>query len=154
MPQKKKLKLPLNPSPQDQLRYNAILLEEVRSQMGVVIETVETTGQRLDEKIDKVHVELKQEIQLTQMAIREHSQEIKGLQQETKTLQQDVRRLDQKIDGVEQRLDKKIDGVEQSLNKKIDGVEQRLGEKIDRIGDKVEQHDEDIGRLKSAVFPA
>ena len=96
---KKQSKLPVDPNKKEQLHYNAILLEEIRSQMNGVIETVQLTKESLETKIDESKDELKQEIQILQIAVGKNSEDIKKNSE-------DIKRLEQKLDLVVEKVDR------------------------------------------------
>ena len=121
MSRDKKSKLPPDASTKEYQHYNAVLLEEIRSQMNGVIETVQLTGQRLDEKIDGVEKRLTERLEIVEMVVRGNSEDIKKNSEDIKKNTVTIQRLEQKLDPV---------------------IE------------KVERHDVDILRLKSAVLPA
>ncbi len=103
---KKKSQLPVNPTQKDQLHYNAVLLEEIRSQMNVVIETTEVTRETLEAKIEEVRTELKQEIQITQMAVKANSVKLQEHDQRFDNLEKDVKEIKQKLEGVVEKIER------------------------------------------------
>ncbi|OGQ04798.1 MAG: hypothetical protein A2W61_04810 [Deltaproteobacteria bacterium RIFCSPLOWO2_01_44_7] len=128
MSRDKKSKLPPDASTKEYQHYNAVLLEEIRSQMNGVIETVQLTGQRLDEKIDGVEKRLTERLEIVEMVVRGNSEDIKKNSEDIKKNSEDIKKNTVTI--------------------------QRLEQKLDPVIEKVERHDVDILRLKSAVLPA
>ena len=131
MPERKS-KLPVNPTQKEQSRYNAVLLEEVRSQMKAVIETVEVSNSQLNEKIDGVEQRLTDRIEVVEMVVKKNSGDIQSIKGNIQSINGDIQSIHKKLTGHDQRFD-------------------RLEQKMDRIADKVERHDEAITDLKSAV---
>ena len=65
--------------------------------MNGVIETVQLTKESLETKIDEFRDELKQEIQILQMAVGKNSEDIKRLEQKLDPLIEKVDRHDEEI---------------------------------------------------------
>lgn len=129
---KKKSNLPVNPTEKDQLHYNAVLLEEIRSQMNAVIETVEVTGANLNEKIDGVEKRLTARIEVIEIVVKGNSAKLKEHDKQFEKIDQRFEKIETKLKEHDQRFD-------------------RLEEKMDRVVEKVDRHDEEIIFLKSAV---
>jgi predicted nucleic acid-binding Zn-ribbon protein len=102
--------------------YTNIILEEMRSQIGLLSETMESRFQTLDAKIDRLRHDVYRDMGVMQQAFMARFDQI----------EQRLDRVEQRLDRVEQRLDR----VEQRL----DGVEYKL----DQVVDKVNYHDQVI----------
>lgn len=122
---KQKAKLPVNPTEKEQIRYNAVLLEEIRSQTNAVIETVDLTRTTLEEKIDGVEKRLTDRIEIVEMVVKANS---------AKLQEHDLRF---------EKIDQRFDGLEKDVKE--------IKQKLDDVAEKVERHDEEIVFLKSAV---
>ncbi|MBI4224483.1 MAG: hypothetical protein HY609_06070 [Deltaproteobacteria bacterium] len=135
----KKSKLPVNPTQKDYLHYNAVLLEEIRSQMGAVIETVEVNNTQLNEKIDGVEKRLTDRIETVEAVVQSHSGQLTNIQKKLEEHDQRFEKIDQRFD----RLENKVEIVETDVKE--------IKQKLNDVADKVERYDEDIALLKSAV---
>jgi hypothetical protein len=85
-----------------------ILLESIDSKVQVTMESVSA----LDNKIDAVRVELKEDIAILDCKIMGLSGRVDA--------------LDRKIDAVDKNLSARIDAVEKNLSARIDAVHQEL----------------------------
>lgn len=122
---KKKSQLPPNANEKEYLHYNAVLLEEIRSQMNAVIETVGLTKETLEAKIDGVEKRLTERIEIVEMVVRENSKDIQDIKIAVKENSKDIQGLTTAVKEIKQTLD--------------------------GVAEKVERHDEEIVFLKSAV---
>lgn len=142
-----------------QVGYFSAIVESLEGQIKGVAESLELTREELKQDMAIGFAKHDQDIELIHLALRQHTQEIKGLDCKIDTVEQKLtaridsveQNLTEKIDGVEQKLTTKIDHVEQTLTGKMDGLEKNLSGKMDRVIDAVERHDKEIILLKSAV---
>jgi len=90
-----------------------ILLESIDSKVQITMESVS----RLDNKIDAVRDELKEDIAVLDCKIMG---------------------LSKRVDSVEKNLSDRIDSVEKNLSDRIDAVDKKLSDRIDAVDKKVE----------------
>lgn len=136
-------------SDSEKIQTFGIVLEDIHSQMKIVVEAVKSTEDNLNIRMDKFEQKVEQRFDTLEVAVRINSS--------------DIKKLDNKIDGVEKRLAERIDKVENNLSKvennlskvenNLSNVERNLSEKIDRIGDRIENHEGRIVNLEVAVLP-
>ena len=93
MPDPKPRRTPKDKPPSASLRGQlALLREDMRSQNRLTIEAVESTSQRLEQKIDQVQTDLGQRIDVLTMVVQSHSQTLaqhgQTLAQHSQTLAQ------------------------------------------------------------------
>lgn len=108
-----------------------ILLESIDSKVQVTMESVS----RLDNKIDSVRDELKEDIAVLDCKIM-------GLSKRVDTLDNKVDALDKKVDALDKRVD--------ALDKKIDMVEKNLSSQIEKVHSELVSHrnDTELHRCK------
>lgn len=95
-----------------------ILLESIDSKVQITMESVS----RLDNKIDAVKDELKEDIAILDCKIM-------GLSKRVDTLDKKIDAVDKKVDAVDKKVDavdKKVDAVEKNLSERIDAVHKEL----------------------------
>ena len=103
---KQKARLPVNPTPKEQSHYNAVLLEEVRSQMNTVIETMEVNHTQLNEKIDGVEMRLTDRIEIVETVVKRNSAKLQEHDQRFDRLETDVKEIKAKLDDVAGKVDR------------------------------------------------
>ena len=119
----KKQKENLNGSPE---HYNSVLLEDIQSKIGLVIEGMYTIKDELKREIKETRDELKQDIKLNQLAITKTREDMSAMECRLKQEISDVRvdmhamenRLTEKIEGNNTRLkdhDKRISVLEEKI---------------------------------------
>ena len=108
--------------------YNAILLEEMRSEFKAVAEAVEFTRESLGTKID-------------------------ALESRMDRLEMRVDRLEVGLRRLETELRREINAVRIELKQEIGSVGEELSAKIDKIGARLDRHEEEITRLKEGHRP-
>lgn len=116
--------------------YNAILLEEVRSQMELVLEKVTGSEDRLMTAIRELRIEHDQRFDVIEAVLRQHSQ---ILQQHDRQFE----KIGQRLDRVETQI------VE--MRQELSSTRQELSAKIDTTGVRLDHHEQDISLLKQAA---
>jgi chromosome segregation ATPase len=101
-----------------------ILLESIDSKVQVTMESVS----KLDNKIDAVRDELKEDIAVLDCKIMG---------------------LSKRVDSVEKSLSDKIDAVDKKLSARIDEVDQNLSERIDAVHSELVSHRNDTEQHRS-----
>lgn len=92
----------------EQIGYFSAVLEDVQDKMKRVIESTELTREALSADMQSMEERLTSRMEIVEMVVRSHSQQI-------------------------QDLDKKVDFVHQDLGQKID----HIAEKVDRHGEEI-----------------
>jgi len=124
----KKQKENLNGSPE---HYNSVLLEDIQSKIGLVIEGMYTIKDELKREIKETRDELKQDIKLNQLAI-------------TKTRED--------MSAMECRLKQEISDVRTELKEDMHSMENRLTEKIEGNNTRLKDHDKRISVLEEKII--
>ena len=124
----KKKKEDLNGSPE---HYNSVLLEDIQSKIGLVIEGMYTIKDELKREIKETRDELKQDIKLNQLAI-------------TKTRED--------MSAMECRLKQEISDVRTELKEDMHSMENRLTEKIEGNNTRLKDHDKRISVLEEKII--
>ncbi|MFH1873723.1 MAG: hypothetical protein ABH859_00855 [Pseudomonadota bacterium] len=104
--------------------YNAVLLEDIRSNMQMLAEGMQTMKAELKADIQGVDQRLTQEIRLTQHALE---------------------KTNDKIDNVRTELKSDIENIRSDMQ----AMEERLSVKLDRNNDRLEDHETRITALES-----
>ncbi len=115
--------------------YNAILIENIESNMKAVIESVEATESRLSNEMSEFRKEVNNRFEIVEGVLRIHSRDINELKTDVSGLKTDVSGLKTDVSG---------------LKTEMHEMEQRLTEKIDKIVEKVDDHETRIIKLESA----
>lgn len=106
--------------------YNAILIEDLRSQFRLVIEHVQTASSSLGERIDRFEQKTESRFEIIETILRQHSE----------ILNEHSRILDE----------------HSGILNEHSGVLRHLAKGMDALSDQVERQDGDIVTLKEAVF--
>ena len=128
-------------SAQEIQHYNAIMIEELRSQFRAVIEHSTSIEQRLVARMDQTDEKTERRFQDIETILKQHSE----------LHRQNLARWDandKRWDANDKRWD--------ANDKRLEKIEQRLTgieSKADQTGEKVEAHDHDIQELRSVVLP-
>lgn len=104
---------------------NAVLLEDIRSKMELVIEGMNTTRSELKCEIGDFRKEVNQRFEIVESAIKHNSEKIENVRTELKSEIQDVRT-------------------------ELKDVETRLSGKIDKVGARVDNHEKRITALEDS----
>ncbi|OGQ22783.1 MAG: hypothetical protein A3I05_06020 [Deltaproteobacteria bacterium RIFCSPLOWO2_02_FULL_44_10] len=139
---------PPNGKSAEEIRYQNIILEDMRSQIQTIAEGQISLRIELNTKIDHLDQRLTPEIKFTQQVLKTINDNLTG---EIQNLRVDVQRVDNSLNRVETKLSADIQRVEKKLTAEIQRVELTLSKKIDRQGEKVERHDQEIITLKAAA---
>jgi chaperonin cofactor prefoldin len=113
-----------------------ILLESIDSKVQVTMESVS----RLDNKIDAVRDELKEDIAVLDCKIMGLSKRVDSLDKKIDTVDKN---LSERIDALDKNLSKRIDEVEKNLSERIDEVDKNLSDKIDAVHSELVSHRND-----------
>lgn len=120
--------------------YNAVLIEDLHSKMGLVIENMTGVEARLSEKMDSMQQEnnkrfdnIEAVLQYHSTILNKHSTLLNENEERWKRNEERWNQNEERWNQNEQRLD-------------------RIETKLDKVADKVEQHDKDIQEIKAVVF--
>ncbi len=109
--------------------YNAILLEDIKSKMELVIEGMQTVETRLTCRMDGMETRLMGEIDMLKLAVTVHSGEIKELRSEVKDIRSEVKDIRSEVKDIKFEMQ----AVETRLSDKIDKWDTRWDDHEDRI---------------------
>lgn len=127
--------------------YNAVLIEDLHSKMGFVIEHVSGVENRLTEKMDNIQQENNKRFDAIEGVLTYHSKLLNQNEERWKQNEERWEQNDKRWEQAEQRFDR--------IDEKFDRIDERfdrLETKLDKVADKVEQHDKDIQEIKTVVF--
>lgn len=126
--------------------YNAVMIEELRSQFKFVIEKSEGVEERTRQLINELHQKTEERFDDVDLVLRKHSEMFVQVDQRFDRLVKKVDGHDQRFESLEHKFDR--------LEKKVDGHDQRfdtLERKMDEVVEIVQRHEKDIQELKRAV---
>lgn len=118
---------------------NAILLEEIKGQMKLVLETVDTSISGVKQELSEFRCETNQRFDRIESVVRGHSTAIAELKTDMTAVKADTTSI--KAD---------MASMEQSLRSEIRAFETRLSGKIDGIGRSVDNHEVRIAAIERA----
>jgi chromosome segregation ATPase len=90
------------------MHYNAVMAEELRSQMKLLMETVDGRMSTFEQKIDGLRNEMNARFEIVEAAIKVNGQRITNVEAE---IQQMEGRLSKKIDTITKRIDNHEDRI-------------------------------------------
>jgi hypothetical protein len=122
------------PSRADTARAHGVLLEQLGSQMNMVLEAVSGAEQRLDAKIDSAVAQLSDRISVLEEVVRKHSgdiralgDEVAGLRNEVAGLRDEVAGLRGEVTGLRHDFDHRQElGRVGALEARVSAIESRL----------------------------
>ncbi|MBI2346812.1 MAG: hypothetical protein HYV03_08070 [Deltaproteobacteria bacterium] len=117
--------------------YNAILIEEMRSQMQLVIEKVEGVEERLITRMDDRFAKVDDQLQLLTSTTQEHSHRLNRLENK---LDQTANKLDQTANKLDQTANK-LDQIAHELKHEIAKVDAKLDQRLIQVEKTVERHE-------------
>lgn len=109
--------------------YNAVLIEQILSEVQAVAEKVENSDAKSEERYQLLRKEMNERFEVVEAAIGYHSGEIKGLRTDMQGLKTGVQDLKTDMQGLKtdmQGLKTELHQVEVRLSNKIDGHESRI----------------------------
>ena len=119
--------------------YNAVLLEDMKSQMDWVIEGMDSVKHEINDKMAHLDTKITQEVELLKTVIHSHSDELNMLRNVFSGLNNDVKESNLQAAANGRRMDE-VCSVVKSIRTDILQTENHLSNKIDKIGEKVEVH--------------
>ena len=103
------------------VRGFGVVLERIEAQMGMVLEAVTSSSQRLDAKIDAPEARLSQRISDLEQVLRRNSEDIRQNSGDIRDLRDELARLRHDFDHREER------GRMDALEARVTALEVRLG---------------------------
>lgn len=147
-------KVPLAGTAKSIQHYNAVLIEDLRSEFKFVVEHVSDVERRLTEKIDDSNTEHRERFKTIEAILKLHTEMLHENGERWKRNEdrwnQNERRWEQNDKRWEQNdkrweeNDKRWEENERKLT--------RIEEKLDHVAEKVERHDHDIQEIKDHLF--
>jgi chromosome segregation ATPase len=121
------------------VRAQTILMEEMRSQNQLVVETVTARSDALEARMDEGFRDIGSRVDVVEGVLRSHSEQF--------------RLVDARLTGVETRLSRVEDKVDELDTKvqKLDTKVQKLDAKVDELDTKVQKLDAKVERLETRV---
>jgi chromosome segregation ATPase len=129
--------------------YNAVLLEDLKSDMKAVIDGMESTKVTLRREMQEFRSEVNQRFDTIEFVVRQHSSDINDLKADVGVLKADVGVLKADV-GVLKTDVSNLNSKIGDLGTRIDSVESNLSEKIDKIGERLDDHETRIAALETA----
>lgn len=131
--------------------YNATLMEDIRSAMKQVIESVDSSNGQVRKEMSEFRVEVNGRFEIVEKAIKSTNNKIDSANKSlTEKIDSVDKKLTEKIDSVRTELKGEIAPVRTELKTDMKNMETRLSEKIDSIHTRIDDHDVRIGALESA----
>ena len=138
-------------SSQDIAHYNAILIEEIRSDLKAVVDHVLGVESRLSQRMEQYQTETRERFQIIESVLSHHTQMFQQneerWQQNEKRWQQNEKRWEEN----ERRWEKNEERWENN-EESLTGIADRLAQvenKLDRVTYRVDQHEEALKLLQS-----
>lgn len=110
-----------SPSTAEAIRAQGVLLEQLGSQMTLVLEAVTSSKAELETSIRQLDARLSQRITVLEEAVRQLATELRGVQEGQRELREEVARLRRDFDQREER------GRVSALEVRVAALEARLG---------------------------
>lgn len=109
--------------------YNAVLLEEIKSDMKQVIEGMESTKSSIHKEMQEFRGEVNEHFRMTDFAIAKHSEQLQNIEKDVSTLKSDVSTLKSDVKEIKttvKRMEEKFDSHETRLTTVEEKIETHL----------------------------
>jgi len=118
--------------------YNAVLLEQLKSQMDLVIEGMHGTKESLTRRMDGFEERVNERFDILEAVVRGHSAELQEIRSDMSGVKSEIHGLKSDMGGMKSEV--------HGLKSDMKSMEERLSDKIDRIG---VNHEERISALEA-----
>ena len=116
------------PSRSETARAHGVLLEQLGSQMNVVLEAVTGFERRLDAKIDASEARLSDRISVLEEVVRQNSRDIQKNSEDIRRHSAEIRSLRDEVAGLRHDFDHRQElGRVDALEVRVSAIESRLG---------------------------